>query len=171
MTSSKTEMNTADRITRYLLRRLERRAIHDVYQRAEARGLIERKRVPSASGGEIIAWQIPQTLPVRLSGHFRTDGLAIERVLTRPVLADPDPMADMSVDEDLTIGHAVDGTPVQAVSATSSPRENSTTIEDRDASERGLPSLQGLISSGTMSCCSSGPVVQSHTSLMQPLPY
>ncbi len=143
MMPSQTEMNTADRITRYLLRRLERRAIHDVYQRAEARGLIERKRVPSASGGEIIAWQIPQTLPVRLTGHFRTDGLAIERVLTRPVLADPDPMADMSVDEDLTIGHAVDGTPVQAVSATSSPRENSTTIEDRDAAERGASVFAG----------------------------
>ncbi len=143
MMPSKTEMNTADRITRYLLRRLERRAIYDVYQRAEARGLIERNRVPSASGGEIIAWQIPQTLPVRLTGHFRTDGLTIERVLERAVPTDPDPMADMSVDEDLTIGHAVDGTPVQAVSATSSPRENSTTIEDRDASERGASVFAG----------------------------
>ncbi len=143
MMSSKTEMNTADRITRYLLRRLERRAIHDVYERAEARGLLERRRVPSAAGREVIAWQIPQTSPVRLTGHFRTDGFAIERLLTRPVPADPDPMADMSMDEDLTIGRTVDGMPVHLATATSSPRERSPTKEDRDASERGASVLAG----------------------------
>lgn len=140
---SKTEINTADRITRYLLRRLERKAIRDVYERAEARGLLERKRVPSAAGGEIIAWQVPQTLPDTLTGHFRTDGLLIERTLARPVPPDPDPMADLSMGEDLTIGHTVDGTPVRAVNATSSPRERSPTKEDRDASERGASVLAG----------------------------
>lgn len=139
---SKTQMNTADRVARYLLRRLERRAIHDVYERAEARGLLERRRIPSA-GGDIIAWQIPQTSPIELAGHFRTDRLLIERVLARPVPADPDPMADMSIGDDLTIGHAVDGTPVHPMSATSSPRENSTTEEDRDALERGAAVFAG----------------------------
>ncbi len=52
-------------------------------------------------------------------------------------------MADMSLGDDLTIGHAVDGTPVQAVSATSSQRENSTTKEDRDAAERGASIFAG----------------------------
>ncbi len=139
---TKTEMNTADRVARYLLRRLERRAIRDVYQRAEARGLLERRRIPSA-GNDIIAWQIPQTLPVKLTGHFRTDGLAIERLLARPVPADPDPMADMSMDEDLTIGHTVDGTPVRAVSSTSSPRGKYPTKDGRDASERGASVFAG----------------------------
>jgi Mrp family chromosome partitioning ATPase len=143
MMSSKTEMNTADRITRYLLRRLERKAIRDVYERAEARGLLERKRVPSAAGGEIIAWQVPQTLPDTLTGHFRTDGLLIERTLARPVPPDPDPMADLSMGEDLTIGHTVDGTPVHAVNATSSLRDNSTTKEDRDALERAASAFGG----------------------------
>lgn len=132
--ANKTEMNTADRITRYLLRRLERRAIHAVYERAEARGLLERKRIP-LSGGDIIGWQIPQALPITLTGHFRTDGLAVERVLARPVPSDPDPMADMSIGEDLTIGHTVDGTPVQAVSATPSPREKSPRKDDPDVLE------------------------------------
>ncbi len=134
--SSKTQMNTADRVARYLLRRLERKAIHDVYQRAEARGLLEKKRIPS-SGGDIVGWQIPQRLPIELTGHFRTDGFAIERALGRPVPADLDPMADMSMDEDLTIGHTVHGMPVHLASATSSPREKYPTIEDRDAAERG----------------------------------
>lgn len=133
--ANKTEMNTSDRVARYLLRRLERKAIHDVYQRAEARGLLERKRVPSASGGEIIAWQIPQRLPVELTGHFRTDGFAIERFLARPVPPDPDPLTDMSINEDLTIGHTVDGTPVHAVSARSSSHVNSVTKGDRDVLE------------------------------------
>ncbi len=140
--SSKTEMNTADRIARYLLRRLERRAMRDVYQRAEARGLLERKRIPSAEG-DIIGWQIPLTLPLSLTGHFRTDGFAIERVLARPVPVDLDPMADMSMDEDLTIGHTVDGTPVHLASAASSPREKYPTKEDRDASERGASIFAG----------------------------
>lgn len=140
---SKTEMNTADRVACYLLRRLERKAIRDMYERPEARGLLERRRVPSTAGGEVIAWQIPQTLPIELTGYFRTDGFAIERFLARPVPADPDPMADMSMDEDLTIGHAVDGTPVHPMSATSSSRENSPTKEDRDASERGAPVFAG----------------------------
>ncbi len=140
---SKTQMNTADRVARYLLRRLERRAIHDVYERAEARGLLERRRVPSAAGGEVIAWQIPQKLPIELTGHFRTDGLAIERVLTRPVPAEPDPMADMSMDEDLTIGHTVDGTPVHAVSARSSSNVKSVTKGDRDVLEG-----DGFVSAG-----------------------
>ncbi len=144
MMSSKTEMKTADRITHYLLRRLERKAIRDVYERAEARGLLERKRVPSAAGREVIAWQIPQTLPIRLTGQFRTDGFAIERVLARPVPAEPDLMADMSMDEDLTIGHTVDGTPVHAVSARSSPRANSTTKDDPDGLER-----EGSLSAAT----------------------
>lgn len=139
---SKTQMKTADRVARYLLRRLERRAIHDVYERAEARGLLQRRRNPCA-GGDIIGWQIPQSLPLSLTGHFRTDGLAIERVLARPVPADPDPMADMSMDEDLTIGHTVDGTPVHAVSAMPSPRENSPTKEDRDAAEGGASFFAG----------------------------
>ena len=141
---SETEMNTADRVACYLLRRLERKAIRDVYERAEARGLLERRRVPSAAEGEVIAWQIPQTSPVRLTGHFRTDGLLIERVLVRPVPADPDPLADMSMDEDLTIGHTVDGTPIHAVSAMSSPREKSPTKDDRDLRER-----EGLFSEAT----------------------
>ncbi len=135
MTSSKTEINTADRITRYLLRRLERRAIHDVYERAEARGLLQRRRIPSAFGGEVTAWQIPQTLPLSLAGHFRTDGFAIERFLARPVAADKDPIADMSMDEDLTIGHTVDGTPVHLASATPSPREKSPKKDDPDVLE------------------------------------
>ena len=143
MMSSKTKMNTADRITRYLLRRLERRAIHDVYERAEARGLLERKRIPSAAGGEVIAWQIPQTLSLSLTGHLRTDGLAIDRFLARPVPADPDPMADMTMDEDLTIGGTVDGTPVHPMSATSSPREKSPTKDDRDALERAASVFAG----------------------------
>lgn len=141
--ANKTQMNTADRIAHYLLRRLERQAIREVYQRAESRGLLERKRILSTSGGEVHAWAIPQILPIALTGHFRTDGFAIERVLARPVPSDPDPMADMSMDEDLTIGHALDGSPVQAVSATSSPLENSTTKEDRDASERGASVFAG----------------------------
>ncbi len=140
--ANKTEINTADRITQYLLRRLERRAIHDVYQRAEARGLLERKRIPSAEG-DIVGWQIPQRLPVELTGHFRTDGFAIERFLARPVPTDPDPMADTSMDEDLTIGHTVDGTPVHVASATSSPRENSTTKEDPHVLERGTSVFAG----------------------------
>ncbi len=141
--ANKTEINTADRITRCLLRRLERRAIHDVYERAEARGLLERKRVPSPAAGEVTAWQIPQRLPIELTGNFRADGFAIERALARPVPTDPDPMADMSMDEDLTIGHTVDGTTVHLASATSSPLENSTTKEDRDASERGASVFAG----------------------------
>ncbi len=128
-------MNTADRIAHYLLRRLERKVIHDVYERAEARGLLERKKIPSA-GGDIVGWQIPQTLPIGLTGHFRTDGLAIERFLARPVPADTDPMVDMSIGDDLTIGHAVDGTPVHPMSATSPQRENPTTKDDRDLRER-----------------------------------
>ena len=132
---SKTKMNTADRIAHYLLRRLERKVIHDVYERAEARGLLERKKIPSA-GGDIVGWQIPQTLPIGLTGHFRTDGLAIERFLARPVPADTDPMVDMSIGDDLTIGHAVDGTPVHPMSATSPQRENPTTKDDRDLRER-----------------------------------
>ena len=140
--ANKTQINTADRITRYLLRRLERRAIHDVYERAEALGLLERKRIPSA-GGDIIGWQIPQTLPLSLTGHFRTDGFAIERVLGRPVPSDSDPMADISMDEDLTIGHTVDGTPVHLASATSSPLENSTTRDEPHVLERGTSFFAG----------------------------
>ncbi len=141
--ANKTEINTADRITQYLLRRLERRAIHDVYQRAEARGLLERKRILSTSGGEVIAWAIPEILPVELTGHFRTDGFAIERFLARPVPPDPDPLTDMSINEDLTIGHAVDGTPVHAVSARSSSHVKSVTKGDRDVLEG-----DGFVSAG-----------------------
>ncbi len=140
--ANKTEMNMVDRIARYLLRRLERKAIREVYQRAEGRGLLDRKTIPSA-GGDIIGWQIPQTLPIELTGHIRTDSFAIERFLERPVPADPDPLTDMSMDEDLTVGQAVDGTPVQAASATSSPRENSATKDDPHVMERGTSVFAG----------------------------
>lgn len=132
--ANKTEINTADRVARYLLRRLERKAIHDVYQRAEARGLLERKRIPSAEG-DIVGWQIPQRLPIELTGNFRADGFAIERFLARPVPADPDPMRDLSMDEDVTIGHSVEGTPDHAQSATSSSREKSPTEDELDVLE------------------------------------
>lgn len=135
--TNRTEMNMADRIARYLLRRLERRAIRDVYQRAEARGLLERKTIPATAGGEVITWQASRTLPVTLTGHVRTDGLAIERFLAHPVPAAPDPLADLSIDEDVTIGHTGDGTPVHLASATPSSRDKCPAKDDLDVLERG----------------------------------
>ncbi len=47
------------------------------------------------------------------------------------------------MDEDLTIGHTVDGTPVRAVSATSSSREKSPTKDDPHVLERGTSVFAG----------------------------
>ncbi len=108
----------ADRLARYLLRRLERHAIRDAYEAAEARGLLERHFVSDemAPNGPI-CWHIRQPLPLALSGDPLVDSRVIERFLSRRGSSSPEPSPDFEFDDDNkrpVVGHTISGRPVRS---------------------------------------------------------
>ena len=76
-------LTLTDRITRYLLARLRRHAIHDMYERAAEVGLIESSFIDRASETGLV-WRLVETLPVPLSGDDRQDSARIARLLRTP---------------------------------------------------------------------------------------
>lgn len=76
-------LTLTDRITRYLLARLRRHAIHDVYERAAEAGLIESSFIDRASETGLV-WRLAPALPVSLSGNDREDSARIARLLRTP---------------------------------------------------------------------------------------
>ncbi len=108
----------ADRVARYLVRRLERQAIRVAYEAAEARGLLERHFVSDemAPNGPI-CWHIRQPLPMVLSGHPVVDRRVIERFLNRRGSASLEPRSDFAFDDDNerpVMGHTLSGRPVRS---------------------------------------------------------
>lgn len=109
-------INPTDRITRMLLHRLDRKANHDVYNRAEALGLLNRSQVKVGGSEPLLIWGLPDTLPVVLTGRSSVDRRIVERFLARRPIPTPDPFADLGIDEDdgegRTTGHTFDGRPL-----------------------------------------------------------
>lgn len=116
--TSRTMFNPTDRITRALLRRLDRKANQDAYTRAEALGLLTRSHVKAVGSEPVLIWGLPDTLPVVLTGRANIDCRIVERFLACHPAPAQDPFADLSMDEDdsegQTIGHTFGGRPVRA---------------------------------------------------------
>lgn len=93
-------MAVADRVARYLLRRLERLAIHDVHDRAHARGLLRRDPITNGAGEEIVVWNVPRDLPVTFCGVPDEDRKTVAGLLSRHVPTAIDPSTDFSFESD-----------------------------------------------------------------------
>ncbi|MDB5526049.1 MAG: ATPase family protein associated with various cellular [Rhizobium sp.] len=74
------------RLTRYLLSRLRRQAIRDIYERAGEAGMVETAFIDRDSERGL-SWRLPMTMPVALSGDPKTDRDRIARLLrtSRPL--------------------------------------------------------------------------------------
>ncbi|MCD2178232.1 AAA family ATPase [Rhizobium sp. C1] len=108
----------ADRVARYLVRRLERQAIRNAYEAAEAIGLLERHFGSDelAPNGPI-CWNIRQPLTLALSGDPVVDRRVIERFLSRRDSSLPEPSPDFEFDDDNerpVVGHTISGRPVRS---------------------------------------------------------
>ncbi len=109
----------ADRVARYLVRRLERQAIRNAYEAAEAIGLLERHFGSDelAPNGPI-CWNIRQPLTLALSGDpVVVDRRVIERFLSRRDSSLPEPSPDFEFDDDNerpVVGHTISGRPVRS---------------------------------------------------------
>ncbi len=108
----------ADRVARYLVRRLERQAIRNAYEAAEAIGLLERHFGSDelAPNGPI-CWHIRQPLPLVLSGDPVVDRRVIKRFLSRRGASSPEPSPIFEFDDDNgrpVVGHTISGRPVRS---------------------------------------------------------
>lgn len=86
-----------DRIARYLLRRLRRKAIHDLYRRAEAAGLMESRFIVSGDDQSGQAWSVTAAGASLLDADTSAGSKAFERALRRgslPTEADGDEFGD-----------------------------------------------------------------------------
>lgn len=90
-------LNVTDRIARYLLCRLRRRTIHDLYRRAEAVGLMESNFMIPGDDQSGEAWLVTAAGARLLAADARTGSNTLERALRRgsfPTEADGDEFGD-----------------------------------------------------------------------------
>lgn len=90
-------LNVTDRIARYLLRRLRRKAVHDLYRRAEAAGLMESRFIVSGDDQSGEAWSLTAAGARLLDADTSAGSKAFERALRRgslPTEADGDEFGD-----------------------------------------------------------------------------
>lgn len=93
-------MAVADRVAQYLLRRLERMAMHDVHERAQAHGLLRRDPINNGAGEEIVVWNVPRDLPVTFCGLLDDDRTTVARLLSRHAPTTIDPISDFAFESD-----------------------------------------------------------------------
>ena len=90
-------LNVTDRTARYILRRLRRKAIHDLYRRAEAAGLMESGFIVSGDDQSGQVWSLTAAGVRLLETDASAGNNSFERALRRgclPVEADSDPFGD-----------------------------------------------------------------------------
>jgi hypothetical protein len=90
-------LNVTDRIARYLLGRLRRKAIHDLYRRAEAAGLMESRFIVSGDDQSGEAWSLTAAGARLLDADTSAGSKAFARALRRgslPTEADGDEFGD-----------------------------------------------------------------------------
>lgn len=93
-------MAVADSVAQYLLRRLERLAIHEVHDRAHAHGLLRRDPITNGTGEEIVVWNLLRDLPVTFCGLMAEDRKAVARLLSCRAPTTIDPSTDFSFESD-----------------------------------------------------------------------
>lgn len=87
-----------ERIVHYLLARLRRRSIHDVYERAAEAGLLETAFIDRGTEKGLV-WRLPTSLPITLSGDDDTDRFNVMRLLQGTIHAKPSISNGTPVDE------------------------------------------------------------------------
>ncbi|MBL0370892.1 ATP-binding protein [Rhizobium sp. KVB221] len=86
-----------DRLTRYLLARLRRQAIHDLYECAAEAGLLESTNRDNQSG---LIWSLSSTTPITLLGDDIADREQIARLLRAPRSTRSPADGEISFDDD-----------------------------------------------------------------------